>query len=183
MTAVSPKSDHLTRVIAALLTTQRGSWEQGVAAQALLEYEQSYPSTSTILPAPPLDIVCYLYGMANEACVRASNDGRLCTRINSDDEGGGDGSALDPACIVQTMWVVMEKLKETGDSALPPMLEAVENMVEYLTFKAPRMEIGSDIRRELLYLSPQTVGISMGVNVHQLTESHRHTFFPISNHI
>lgn len=157
MSAISTRSDHITRVIAALLTTQRGSWEQGVAAQALLEYDQSYPTTASILPKPHIDIMCYLYGMANEACVRASSDGRLCTRINSDDDGNGDGGALDPACIVQTMWVVMEKLKETGDSILPSMLDAVEKMIDYLTFKAPRMDIGSEIRRELLYLSPQTV--------------------------
>ncbi|CAG8711445.1 3862_t:CDS:2 [Acaulospora colombiana] len=135
-----------------MLTMQRASWEQGVAAQALLEYEHyvaRYPKQD-LLPKLQVDPMVYLYGMAHEACLRASVDGRLATRVNSDDEGS-DGGALDPACVGEAGIFVLEHILASSDSTAEPMRKAIDDMMNYLLVKAPRMEIREgDIPENLL---------------------------------
>lgn len=67
-----------------LLSTQPSSWEQGVAAQALLEtyvHFSDHP-TEDIQDAPSL--LRLIHGLAHDAIVRQSLDGRLAVVLNGD---------------------------------------------------------------------------------------------------
>ncbi|PVF96518.1 hypothetical protein CPB86DRAFT_708903 [Serendipita vermifera] len=136
-----------------MLTMQRASWEQGVAAQALLEYERfvaRYPKQD-LLPKLQVDPMVYIYGMAHEACLRASVDGRLATRVNSNDEGSGDGGALDPASVGEASLFVLEHIVGSDESTAESMRKAIDDMMDYLLVKAPRMELREgDVPQDLL---------------------------------
>jgi unsaturated rhamnogalacturonyl hydrolase len=138
----SPDAQHLVKVFAAMLTMQRASWEQGVAAQAMLEYQvfvTRYPEQD-ILPKLQVDPMVYLYGMAHEACLRVSDDGRLATRINGDDYGSGDGSALDPACIGETCLFILDKIHDSDRGTAESMRNVLDEMMNYLVKRgAPKM--------------------------------------------
>jgi rhamnogalacturonyl hydrolase YesR len=102
------------KVKRAMLTMQRDAWEQGVAAQALLESGES-------------DLVVL---MAKEAVVRQIEDGRLA--VISCWEGVTDPAANGEA--------VLFAAKITGDAKLR---QAAEKMLEYLLRKAPRRQDGT----------------------------------------
>jgi unsaturated rhamnogalacturonyl hydrolase len=101
------------RVKTAMLTMQRHAWEQGVAAQALLE---SGEDTLVIL-------------MAKEAVLRVSEDGRLGQIC--DNHGVTDPAASGEAVLCAAQW--------TGDRSLR---EAAERMLNYLLHVAPRTKNG-----------------------------------------
>ena len=109
----SEPTDTLKKVINAMLSMQRRAWEQGVAAQALLEIGEK-------------DLVILL---AKDAMVNQKKDGRL--GLNE-----GDRPVTDPASNGEP---VLYSAKVTGDEALKT---AADRMLEFLLYKAPRTPEG-----------------------------------------
>jgi rhamnogalacturonyl hydrolase YesR len=108
-----PQSALVDRVIYAMLPMQRLAWEQGVAAQALLEWGDK---ERVIL-------------MAKEAVLRQWPDGRLA--VVSCNHG-----VTDPAANGEP---VLFAAKATGSAHLK---KGAEKMLEYLLNKAPRTKDG-----------------------------------------
>lgn len=140
----------IRRLLPPLLSAQRASWEQGVASQALLEVLLS----STIQSNDECNSIIfrYLYALCHDALLRASDDGRLATRINSDDHGSGDGGALDPACIVESIYYVLAEVEGSTETSLADhsnianWREKVDEMMGYLVHRAPRMMLSPQDR-------------------------------------
>jgi unsaturated rhamnogalacturonyl hydrolase len=105
----------LKKVLFAMLSVQRRAWEQGVAAQALLELGDE-------------DLVVL---MANEALLRQLPDGRLAAGVASDD------AVTDPAANGEP---VLFAWKKTGDKKYK---EGADRMLAYLLDKAPRTPDGT----------------------------------------
>ena len=103
----------IEKVKLALLSMQRNSWEQGVAAQAFLE-----------LGDTPLVIL-----MAKEALVRQGEDGRLA--LVGHDEGVNDPAANGEAVLVAG--------QVTGD---PAFKAGADRMLDYLLKRALRTDKG-----------------------------------------
>lgn len=98
----------------AMLTMQRASWEQGVAAQACLEYGDF--ETAILL--------------AKEAVLRQREDGRLAIIYSS-------SGVTDPASAGEAVLYAAEQLNNQDLS------RAAKNMLEYLLNKAPKSESGT----------------------------------------
>ncbi len=101
----------INRVKLAMLTLQRASWEQGVAAQALLELGE-------------IDLAVLL---AREAVLRQLPDGRLAGLASED-------AVTDPAA---NGVPVLYAARYTGD---PQLQEAAARMLDYLLHTAPRTQ-------------------------------------------
>jgi unsaturated rhamnogalacturonyl hydrolase len=110
---INAKSDTIRKVISAMLSMQRRAWEQGVAAQSLLELGET-------------DLMVL---MAKDAVVNQKKDGRL--GLNE-----GDKPVADPASNGEP---VMVAAKITGDIALN---KAAMQMLDFILFKAPRTSDG-----------------------------------------
>ncbi len=102
------------KVMHALLGAQRYPWEQGVAAQAMLEMGEE----SIWLP------------MAYDAVTRALPDGRLAML-------GSDAAVADSAAVGEVCFRAFEK---TGD---PLFIQGAKDMLDYLMKKAPRTKEGA----------------------------------------
>src|SRR5512137_1828084 len=100
-------NERLQKVIQAMLAMQRRAWEQGVAAQALLELGQT-------------DLAILF---AKDAVVNQLKDGRL--GLNE-----GNSPVTDPASNGEP---VLFAAKVTGDEKLK---QAADRMVDFLLFKA-----------------------------------------------
>jgi unsaturated rhamnogalacturonyl hydrolase len=105
--------ERIQKVMHAMLAMQRRAWEQGVAAQALLELGKT-------------ELVVLL---AKDAVVNQLKDGRL--GLNE-----GRGSVTDPASNGEPL---LFAARATGDQMLQ---EAAERMLEFLLYKAPRTREG-----------------------------------------
>ena len=103
----------LRKVERAMLAMQRRAWEQGVAAQALLELGEG-------------ELVVLL---ARDALVNQAKDGRL--GLNGD-----KGPVADPAANGEP---VLFAHRATGDAAFKT---AADRMLEFLLYKAPRTRAG-----------------------------------------
>lgn len=103
----------IEKVKLALLSMQRNSWEQGVAAQAFLELGE----TSLVVL------------MAKEALVRQGGDGRLA--LVGHDEGVNDPAANGEAVLVAG--------QVTGN---PAFKAGADRMLDYLLQRAPRTDKG-----------------------------------------
>jgi unsaturated rhamnogalacturonyl hydrolase len=110
---ITEQNDTVQKTIDAMLSMQRRAWEQGVAAQALLELGKT-------------DLVILL---AKDAVVNQKKDGRL--GLNE-----GDRPIADPASNGEP---VLFAAKATGDLALN---QAAERMLDFLLNKAPRTPDG-----------------------------------------
>jgi unsaturated rhamnogalacturonyl hydrolase len=110
---MEPEEKIREKVKTAMLSMQRASWEQGVAAQALLE-------------SGDYEIV---YLMAKEAALRQTEDGRLSVVYS-------DNGVTDPAASGE---MVLRMAEKTVDSEL---VEANKKMIDYLLQKAPRSATG-----------------------------------------
>lgn len=106
-------NERIQNVTHAMLAMQRRAWEQGVAAQALLELGES-------------DLIVLL---AKDAVVNQLKDGRL--GLNE-----GKGPVADPAVNGEP---VLFAAKVTDDPALH---KAAEQMLDFLLYKAPRTRDG-----------------------------------------
>jgi rhamnogalacturonyl hydrolase YesR len=108
-----PPDELRARVARVLLTMQRASWEQGIAAQAFLESGDA--GTALLL--------------AREAALRQDAEGRLAVLYH-------DVGVTDPAASGEpVVWAALA----TGDGALR---DAAERMLGYLLVRAPRSEEG-----------------------------------------
>jgi rhamnogalacturonyl hydrolase YesR len=127
------------KVKLALLAMQRHSWEQGVAAQALLEMGET-------------DLVVL---MAKEAVLRQREDGRLGVV-------GGDHAVTDPAANGEA---VLYAARLTGDPALQA---AAERMLGYLLHEAPRTADGTlhhlttkpQVWVDSMYMAPPFIAVA-----------------------
>jgi unsaturated rhamnogalacturonyl hydrolase len=109
-----PDVEMLTRVKRAMLSMQRASWEQGVAAQAFLELGDD---EQVVL-------------MAKEAALRQTKEGRLSVLYT-------DNGVTDPAASGEA---VLRAARSTGDDDLK---QAAERMAAYLLETAPRAADGT----------------------------------------
>jgi rhamnogalacturonyl hydrolase YesR len=107
------RNNRIQKVLQAMLAMQRRAWEQGVAAQALLELGES---EWTVL-------------LAKDAVVNQLKDGRL--GLNE-----GKGPVADPAANGEP---VLFAARVSGD---PRLQKAAERMLEFLLYKAPRTRNG-----------------------------------------
>ena len=103
----------IPRVMNAMLAMQRRAWEQGVAAQALLELGES----------------AWVVLLAKDAVVNQLKDGRLA--LNE-----GRGPLADPAANGEPL---LHAATVTGD---PALRQAADRMLEFLLYKAPRTRDG-----------------------------------------
>jgi unsaturated rhamnogalacturonyl hydrolase len=110
-TALSEKIEKVKR---AMLSMQRYAWEQGVAAQAMLESGETE----------------WVILMAKDAVLRQLDDGRLA--VVSSNQGVTDPAANGEA--------VLYAAKTTGE---PKLQSGAEKMLEYLLTKAPRTKDGT----------------------------------------
>ncbi|KAJ3553576.1 hypothetical protein NM688_g3535 [Phlebia brevispora] len=128
----------ISKLLPPLLTTQHSSWEQGSAAQAILETHLCPVVTMAIPHA-----VHYLYGLAHDAVVRQGRDGRLSVLLNGD--GQSDLGALDPGCIGESFYLLLSfpnGVKVKLSSEVSSRLEiSIENMLIYILEKCPRVPI------------------------------------------
>ncbi len=106
-------AERIQKVIRAMLAMQRRAWEQGVAAQALLELGET-------------ELVILL---AKDAVVNQLKDGRL--GLNE-----GKAPVTDPASNGEP---VLFAAQITGDETLK---RAADRMLEFLLYKAPRTREG-----------------------------------------
>ncbi len=129
----------LERVVRAMLSMQRASWEQGVAAQAFLERGE-------------LEMVVLF---AREAALRQSEDGRLASVASAD-------NVTDPAANGEP---VLRAARLTGDAALE---RAAARMLEYLLERAPRCADGTlhhlvsrpEVWIDSLYMAPPFLAVA-----------------------
>jgi rhamnogalacturonyl hydrolase YesR len=105
--------ERITRVMRAMLAMQRRAWEQGVAAQALLELGET-------------ELMILL---AKDAVVNQLKDGRL--GLNE-----GKGPVTDPASNGEPLLLAAQV---TGDDSLR---QAAQRMLDFLLYKAPRTREG-----------------------------------------
>lgn len=107
------ENDKLAKVRQAMLSMQRASWEQGVAAQAFLESGDA-------------DLVCL---MAKEAVLRQTEEGRLSVVYV-------DNGVTDPAASGEAVLFAAQYLEDAN------LKKAADRMLEYLLHKAPKTESG-----------------------------------------
>ncbi|MCL6590078.1 MAG: glycoside hydrolase family 88 protein [Firmicutes bacterium] len=107
------RKERIQKVMWAMLAMQRRAWEQGVAAQALLELGET-------------DLAVLL---AKDAVVNQAKDGRL--GLNGDNRPVADPAANGGP--------VLFAGKVTGDRRL---IEAAQRMLEYLIYRAPKTRDG-----------------------------------------
>jgi unsaturated rhamnogalacturonyl hydrolase len=132
-------ADIIEKVKLAMLSNQRDAWEQGVAAQALLELGE-------------IDLVVLL---AREAVLRQRPDGRLAIIRDTD-------AVTDPAASGEA---VLFAARMTGE---PVFKQAADRMLAYLLDKAPRTRDGVlhhiDSRPELwidaAYMAPPFLALA-----------------------
>jgi unsaturated rhamnogalacturonyl hydrolase len=123
----------IDKVKRAMLSMQRASWEQGIAAQAFLEAGD--------------DTMVYL--MAKEAVLRQTEEGRLSVVYT-------DNGVTDPAASGEAVLYAAKKWND------PELTQAADHMLSYLLEKAPRTKIGvishtlnaKEIWIDSLYMAP-----------------------------
>jgi unsaturated rhamnogalacturonyl hydrolase len=129
----------IEKVKRAMMSMQRYSWEQGVAAQAMLE---SGETDWVIL-------------MAKDAVLRQLDDGRLA--VVSSNQGVTDPAANGEA--------VLFAAKSTGD---PALRRGAERMLEYLLTRAPRTKDGTlyhiahkpQVWIDSMYMAPPFIAVA-----------------------
>jgi unsaturated rhamnogalacturonyl hydrolase len=133
------KNERIQKVMNAMLAMQRRAWEQGVAAQALLELGET-------------ELVVLL---AKDAVVNQLKDGRL--GLNE-----GNSPVADPAANGEP---VLFAAKVTGDETLH---KAADRMLEFLLYKAPKTIEGilyhnyieNRIWVDALYMAPPFLAVA-----------------------
>ncbi|EMD38675.1 hypothetical protein CERSUDRAFT_73126 [Gelatoporia subvermispora B] len=139
-TEVATLISRMRQLLPPLLSTQRASWEQGVAAQALLECHQLFTRSDLSSSASPFDLFQYTYAFAHDTLVRQAEDGRIGTRLNGD--GTSDAGAADPACIGESIYYVLQQSRSGREvPAADELEEGVDKMLEYVMEKCSRAPV------------------------------------------
>ncbi|KAL4249576.1 Six-hairpin glycosidase-like superfamily protein [Abortiporus biennis] len=122
-----------------LLCTQRSSWEQGIAAQALLETHQLFICQPSFLSDnPDIRLQC-IYSLVHDAIVRQSSDGRLAVCLNGD--GNSDHGAADPACIGECFYYLLSRTLDMKNPTHGQRLHSsIDRMLRYTLEICPRAE-------------------------------------------
>ena len=142
---VAPKTKNIAlnetieKVKRAMLSMQRYAWEQGVAAQAMLESGESE----------------WVILMAKDAVLRQLEDGRLA--VVSSNQGVTDPAANGEA--------VLYAAKATGDATLQ---RGAEKMLDYLLTKAPKTKNGTlyhiahkpQVWIDSMYMAPPFIAVA-----------------------
>ncbi len=129
----SSREEAIEKVKRAMLSMQRASWEQGVAAQAMLELGDNE----------------MVYLMAKEAVLRQREDGRLAVVYT-------DNGVTDPAASGEAVLKAYELTKELE------LKVAADKMLDWLLIKAPRSKEGTlyhtmnapEIWSDAMYMAP-----------------------------
>ncbi len=129
----------IEKVKRAMLSMQRYAWEQGVAAQALLELGES-------------ELVIL---MAKDAALRQLQDGRLA--VVSSNQGVTDPAANGEAVLYAAM--------VTGD---PSLRKAADRMLDYLLNRAPKTKDGTlhhiankaQVWIDSMYMAPPFIAVA-----------------------
>ncbi|KAL6309160.1 hypothetical protein BKA93DRAFT_815041 [Sparassis latifolia] len=116
-------------------TTQRSSWEQGTAAQALLGCPQHFNDGQIQEGLLSYNLLQYIYAFAHDALARQAPDGRLAVLLNGD--GSTDPGAADPACIGESIHFLMPRIRPQQ----PSMLEGAEKMLSCIVNECPRVPV------------------------------------------
>jgi rhamnogalacturonyl hydrolase YesR len=132
-------SEKIEKVKRAMLSMQRYAWEQGVAAQAMLESGETE----------------WVILMAKDAVLRQLDDGRLA--VVSSNQGVTDPAANGEA--------VFFAAKTTGDSTLQ---RGAEKMLDYLLTKAPKTKEGTlhhiahkpQVWVDSMYMAPPFIAVA-----------------------
>lgn len=122
----------VSKLLPPLMSAQRSSWEQGVAAQALLECRQFYCFSGDLLGPNPLH---ELFGLIHDAIVRQGHDGRLAVLLN--DDGRSDLSSLNPACVGESIFYFLTISPDTllkFETSVKRMLLYVLNACRWALF-------------------------------------------------
>ncbi len=114
------RNERIQKVLRAMLAMQRRAWEQGVAAQALLELGET-------------DLVILF---AKDAVVNQLKDGRL--GLNE-----GKSAVTDPASNGEPL---LFAARVTGDAKLK---QAADRMLEFLLYKSPKTRDGIIFHNEI----------------------------------
>lgn len=109
-----PNPHTIQKVKSAMLCIQRFQWEQGCAAQAILEYE---------------GLTDEVIRLCEAAVLRSAPDGRVGVMEKNE-------SVDDPAAIGEALILAAEKTKREDYK------NAADKLYEYLKYKAPRTEDG-----------------------------------------
>jgi unsaturated rhamnogalacturonyl hydrolase len=133
------ENERIKKVTTALLSMQRATWEQGVAAQAFLEQGDEK----------------MVYLLAKDAAIRQGRDGRL--GLVQQDPGATDPAANGEA--------VLHASKVSGD---PELIAASEKMVNYMLNIAPRSVEGiiyhqiqgADFWIDSMYMCPPFLSVA-----------------------
>ncbi|TIA86445.1 hypothetical protein E3P99_03674 [Wallemia hederae] len=145
------------RVRDALLSTQRASWEQGTAAEALLEFDygrlsvfnpnylnEIYGSSKALewdgnrnYKFGDEDIPVHTLSIAWDAVVRQNSDGRLGVKLGGDI----DGSASDPSSMGTAVYLASRIWPEVEERE--KLANAAAKQLNYTLNTAPRSETGA----------------------------------------
>ncbi|CCM03830.1 uncharacterized protein FIBRA_05979 [Fibroporia radiculosa] len=146
---VSASAVRIDLLLPPLLAAQRSSWEQGVAAQALLECYQFFVREDIPKPQQEAHFLPYLYAFAHESLVRQASDGRLATLLNGN--GASDSGAADPASNGEPIYFLLALSERLGHVFPPPasatnasLAEGVDGMLSYIVDACPRAPINGD---------------------------------------
>jgi unsaturated rhamnogalacturonyl hydrolase len=157
----SADGDQINKVMHAMLAMQRRAWEQGVAAQALLE----------------LGEIDWMVLLAKDAVVNQLKDGRLA--LNE-----GNTPVADPAANGEPL---LRAAEATDD---PVLRAAADRMLDFLLIKAPRTPDGiiyhnyieNQIWVDACYMVPPFLAVAGHPReaVRQLTGYHSRLFNPVT---
>ncbi|KZT56587.1 glycoside hydrolase family 105 protein [Calocera cornea HHB12733] len=145
MSTLEHPQEIIERVKNAMLCMQRASWEQGTAAQALLELHDAFPAQHGIQ---------WLICLAHDSIVRQDVEGRLGVRLNRGDPGATDAISPVPA--------ILRAYKETGEEVF---LSAAKQAIDFITVRAPKTKDGIVSHRtdgvtlwvDALYMAPPSL--------------------------
>ncbi|TCD69070.1 hypothetical protein EIP91_008968 [Steccherinum ochraceum] len=130
-------SQRMGKILRALLTCQRSSWEQGVAAQALLEWYLSPAELRSRISRS--ELLELMYGLAHDAIVRQAPDGRLAVCLNG--TGSSDAGAVDPCAIGETGFCLLEAGLPEADQER--FKAGIDKMLRYILEDCPRAPVST----------------------------------------
>lgn len=158
----SPNNTFVETAILSFMSSQRASWEQGVAASTMLEtYNAKW---SVFARNPPFgratedqredagNLSPVMYSMASSAMLTQDGLGRLCSRVTGD-ESTATGSSLDSASCGEAVLLAAYasgQFDSSGnlDTSQGSLGEAADAQLQYLLNDVPRTASGAISMRQ-----------------------------------